>query len=442
MKTAVLLMLIIVVISAQTTTGGLTALSGSVWDVSAGVFKAAGITAGTNGQDTPSVFYGKVGTYSANPGDGTGILGIGASAMKGVGLWLDTGISTFTTGEVLGANFAVTHSPASSVTFGTGAFALTTVAKWQGSADSSAFGQVYGGQLTAQWAGGSLLHAYGLESVVQGLAAGTTLVQATGNWAHIDNQNTGTMLTAEGLLASVGGGNVTTAIGVHVGTVTGVTNAYGIKINDVTGASTLNYALHTGSGAVHFGGAVDAPSATIPILYGLVSIGDGTTSAARLTVNGKTGQGPNLLNLSVAGVIKFSVDANGSMSFINDVSFNSSTAIFGAGYDVMVSSGLGISMQSAKKIAWSGTTHAYDALDTSLSRGAAGVLYFGTGAAGSAAGSWQATNGTLSGILTLSTLTTPADNATCTAGTIWVDTGFIYVCAVSGTVKRVALATY
>lgn len=37
---------------------------------------------------------------------------------------------------------------------------------------------------------------------------------------------------------------------------------------------------------------------------------------------------------------------------------------------------------------------------------------------------------------------TPADNATCTAGTMWWDTGFIYVCTSSGTVKRAALSTY
>lgn len=37
---------------------------------------------------------------------------------------------------------------------------------------------------------------------------------------------------------------------------------------------------------------------------------------------------------------------------------------------------------------------------------------------------------------------TPADNAACTAGTIWWDTGFIYICTASGTVKRSTLSTY
>ena len=37
---------------------------------------------------------------------------------------------------------------------------------------------------------------------------------------------------------------------------------------------------------------------------------------------------------------------------------------------------------------------------------------------------------------------TPADNATCTAGTHWWDANFIYVCTASGTVKRAALSAF
>lgn len=37
---------------------------------------------------------------------------------------------------------------------------------------------------------------------------------------------------------------------------------------------------------------------------------------------------------------------------------------------------------------------------------------------------------------------TPADNAVCTAGTLWWDTGFLYLCTASGTVKRAALSTF
>jgi hypothetical protein len=37
---------------------------------------------------------------------------------------------------------------------------------------------------------------------------------------------------------------------------------------------------------------------------------------------------------------------------------------------------------------------------------------------------------------------TPADNATCTAGAIWWDVNYIYVCTASATVKRATLSTY
>lgn len=43
---------------------------------------------------------------------------------------------------------------------------------------------------------------------------------------------------------------------------------------------------------------------------------------------------------------------------------------------------------------------------------------------------------------TINTFSTPADNATCVAGSFAVDASFIYVCTASGTVKRATLATY
>jgi hypothetical protein len=44
--------------------------------------------------------------------------------------------------------------------------------------------------------------------------------------------------------------------------------------------------------------------------------------------------------------------------------------------------------------------------------------------------------------LTMTTSTTPADNAACMAGQLWWDSGFLYLCVASGTVKRAALSTY
>lgn len=113
--------------------------------------------------------------------------------------------------------------------------------------------------------------------------------------------------------------------------------------------------------------------------------------------------------------------------------------ISGVAYTAVTSNyfGLGNNMQ----LAWTSLSPYAGTQQTTLYQSSPGVVGFGT-STNNGLGSWLAANGTLSGILTLSTLTTPADNATCTAGTLWVDTGFIYVCTASGTVKRATLATY
>ncbi len=60
----------------------------------------------------------------------------------------------------------------------------------------------------------------------------------------------------------------------------------------------------------------------------------------------------------------------------------------------------------------------------------------------------QSTNVKLVGVgmiaptVIITPLTTPSHTATCTAGQFYVDTGFIYVCTASGTVKRTALSTF
>lgn len=54
----------------------------------------------------------------------------------------------------------------------------------------------------------------------------------------------------------------------------------------------------------------------------------------------------------------------------------------------------------------------------------------------------QLSEGTAAYRNVLPTLATPADNATCVTGTMWLDAGFIYVCTASGTVKRAALSTF
>lgn len=59
----------------------------------------------------------------------------------------------------------------------------------------------------------------------------------------------------------------------------------------------------------------------------------------------------------------------------------------------------GVAVASNGVFAW-GSTTAASTIDTGLSRDSAGVIDFGSGAQGSTAGAWKATNGTLSGTLT------------------------------------------
>lgn len=58
-----------------------------------------------------------------------------------------------------------------------------------------------------------------------------------------------------------------------------------------------------------------------------------------------------------------------------------------------------------------------------------------------AAGKFTTLQATTAGVI-VGTTNTPADNAACTAGTLWWDASYLYLCTVSGTVKRAALATY
>lgn len=46
------------------------------------------------------------------------------------------------------------------------------------------------------------------------------------------------------------------------------------------------------------------------------------------------------------------------------------------------------------------------------------------------------------GAFSIGPSTTPSDTATCTAGTLWFDASFFYVCTASGTVKRAALSSF
>jgi hypothetical protein len=167
----------------------------------------------------------------------------------------------------------------------------------------------------------------------------------------------------------VGIGTTSPSTALHVVT----TGTGAIEIDSTQAVLTLN-SLGSGGDNIQFQGGTTANSAAHTM-----SVFDATSSKGPFTINGSNG----LISLMSVGVYAFST--------------NSSFA--------------------------SGTTN-----DTGISRDSAGVIDVGNGGAADKSGSVKLTNLTASGIITLSSLTTPADNAVCTAGTIWVDTGFIYVC--------------
>jgi hypothetical protein len=74
--------------------------------------------------------------------------------------------------------------------------------------------------------------------------------------------------------------------------------------------------------------------------------------------------------------------------------------------------------------------------------GTARLTINSSGSVGIGTASPQATLDVNSNSIIIEQSNTPADNATCTAGTHWWDANYIYVCTASGTVKRAALSAY
>lgn len=425
----------------STTVNGVTCTLGSTCTVTTALPNAlalGGATLGSNalavgvaGAATTSVFYGKVGETT---GGGTGIVGIGTPALSGYGIQLVLpSINMIDGGEYIGIGSTVTNSPTSSVATGTATFGAVINSHWGGSADSSAYGLVYGSQNEAfNFGTASLLQSTGTESASIDTASGGTVVNAQAAYDHVDNQSTGTITNAYGLLTGIsnsGGGTITNAQGIHIGAMTGI-NVTGLYIDNLTGGTGSNYAIQTGLGLVSFGDAVSAPSATIPTLYGLVNVGDGTTASAKLSVLGKAAQVEDLLDLKVGGVTKFSVDNTGSIGFVNDLNFNNNTAIFGSTQTIRLSSS-GLAQASTMPLTWAVDAHAYDAPDTGLSRISAGVIGVGTGTQGSAAGNIEAASFISAGTVPIGTTGSCVASsfvggataggfsaAVCTAGTI------------------------
>jgi hypothetical protein len=176
-----------------------------------------------------------------------------------------------------------------------------------------------------------------------------------------------------------------------------------------------------------------SPASALQIGGGQVSLPAGTSSAPSYSFNGQLGIG---MYLSPNTRIMFS-GVGGVMDAL------------AVSYD-------GVFLRTDFLLGWTDRRTADDGasiVDTTLSRGAAGKVYIGTSGTGSG-GTLIAGNvgiGTTSPnakldvnstSIIIEQSNTPADNATCTAGTIWWDANYIYVCTASGTVKRAALSTF
>jgi hypothetical protein len=92
-----------------------------------------------------------------------------------------------------------------------------------------------------------------------------------------------------------------------------------------------------------------------------------------------------------AGTSVFNIDGAGNVSGYADQNFGAHNLILGTTQTVRVQPS-GLNMASTGNIGWSADTHAYSALDTSISRYGAGVVAVGTGAQGSYAGTLIAGN--------------------------------------------------
>lgn len=183
------------------------------------------------------------------------------------------------------------------------------------------------------------------------------------------------------------------------------------SLGTLTG-SFLNRTATTGATAVYIGS--DNNSHT-------------SATSTKLSVRAGQSQSGSLFEvLQNGGGLLFTLDASGNADFANQAIFDLADFRFASS---------AFKGGSATVFGFTSTNNA-GTLDTTLSRVSAGVVAFGTGAQGSIAGSWKATNGTLSGTLTIPTLqpTTSYESVDGTTGaTVTTCTGFKNGLCISGT---------
>lgn len=121
-------------------------------------------------------------------------------------------------------------------------------------------------------------------------AAATGAFTARGAIASLARTAAGTISDWRALSTSMSGSNttVTTGYGLYLDTMTIGTNAYGIYIANVSGASTLNYAIYTGAGAVRFGDSVTIADAKNIVFDTTTGTKIGTATGQKLAFHNST----------------------------------------------------------------------------------------------------------------------------------------------------------
>ena len=135
---------------------------------------------------------------------------------------------------------------------------------------------------------------------------------------------------------------------------------------------------------------------------------------------------------SLAGDLTTTVPGAAASTLVN------ATTLDGTHYNTVVCpANAGTSYWTVRRTVSGGTPATLGALATCTS--IAGLSCVDNGLVGDAG---TAPTGNTTGAVVVKLETPAASAATCTAGAIWADTGYIYVCTASGTVERVAVAAW